>query len=509
MQAAIYARLSVTSEESVSIERQLASCRDYARARGYEVVLEATDDGVSASTNKPQHRVGWRKLLDSPKHYDVALVWKTDRLARNTLDFLTANEDLNNRGAAIVTVEDHIDMTSPEGKAFATILAVFAEMEANAISSRVRAAHKQLKLDGRIPSGRVPYGYLSIPNPDGPGKVRAIDPDTIPFVIEAVRRAANGDSLYSIAKYMTDAGAPRRANKLRKLDVWSNTSVEGFLNSPTLAGMTAYSPGRPHGDFSVPDVLRRDDGMPIVDESIAIMTPAEWFAMHEVMERRKFPGRSTIPDNPSILFGIAMCAKCKQRMKRSGKNGMYLRCAFENCERPRPTVDRGHLERYVIGEAVKHLGHLEVFEQTIDADADALKRADIERMIQDTVQRMAVEDNMEALTERLASLKTLRKTVEHAEPTRSQMSTGKTFKQIMSDGTFEQRRQALMAVVKTLEVRNGNRGYRTMQTDRITLEWNFTPESVATATQMSIDQFVWTNTTATGVTVDRVGQDQP
>jgi hypothetical protein len=38
---ALYARLSVTTEESVSIERQLSSARRYAESRGWEVVEHA------------------------------------------------------------------------------------------------------------------------------------------------------------------------------------------------------------------------------------------------------------------------------------------------------------------------------------------------------------------------------------------------------------------------------------------------------------------------------------
>ncbi len=52
----LYARLSVTKEESVSIARQLHSCRSYAEARGWEVVGEFIDDGVSATANRPEDR---------------------------------------------------------------------------------------------------------------------------------------------------------------------------------------------------------------------------------------------------------------------------------------------------------------------------------------------------------------------------------------------------------------------------------------------------------------------
>src|SRR5687767_9875679 len=106
--AAIYARLSVTTEESVSIERQLEAARSYAKARGWTVVVEAVDDGISATRHKPEGRPGWRSLLDSPEHFEAVIVWKVDRLARRVLDFLHADEALRERGAGIVCVEDPV-----------------------------------------------------------------------------------------------------------------------------------------------------------------------------------------------------------------------------------------------------------------------------------------------------------------------------------------------------------------------------------------------------------------
>ena len=144
----LYARLSVTKEESVSISRQLASCRRYAEARGWEVVGEFVDDGVSATANRPEERRGWTALLRS-SNFDAVVIWKVDRLARRVLDFLHADETLQARGAGLVAVEDPIDMTSPQGRAFAVMLAVFGEMEAEAIRARVRAARSQLLKDGR------------------------------------------------------------------------------------------------------------------------------------------------------------------------------------------------------------------------------------------------------------------------------------------------------------------------------------------------------------------------
>src|ERR1035437_5050677 len=121
----LYARISGTTEESVSIPQQSEAGQHYAAAMGWHVVGTFIDDGVSASKIKPEDRAGWGALLASPKQYDAVIILKIDRLARRVIDFLAANEAMKARKAGIVAIEDKIDMTSAQGEAFATITAVF------------------------------------------------------------------------------------------------------------------------------------------------------------------------------------------------------------------------------------------------------------------------------------------------------------------------------------------------------------------------------------------------
>jgi hypothetical protein len=108
------------------------------------------------------------------------VIWKVDRLARRTLDFLHADQALRDRKAGVVAWKtrrhDH-----RAGRAFATMLAVFAELEAEAISARVTAARATLLRSGRYVGGSVPYGWRSYPNPSGPGFVIEQDPDRIGY----------------------------------------------------------------------------------------------------------------------------------------------------------------------------------------------------------------------------------------------------------------------------------------------------------------------------------------
>ncbi|WP_159622654.1 recombinase family protein, partial [Ruania rhizosphaerae] len=241
----VYARISITSEESVSIERQIEAGEQYAAAQGWQVVGTFTDEGVSATANRPVDREGWRALLASPEPYDVVIVWKVDRLARRITDFWASVAALQEQDRALVAVKDSLDMTTATGRTFAGLIAGFAEMEAEAISLRVRAARGHLLRAGRVVGGTVPYGWRNVPNPDGDGKVLSRDPERIEYVRGMVQRAQRGDTIYSVVQWLNESNAPlpRASQTHRKREGWRYKTVEDLLRNPVLAGMTAYTPG--------------------------------------------------------------------------------------------------------------------------------------------------------------------------------------------------------------------------------------------------------------------------
>jgi len=354
----IYTRISVAQEASVSLERQEEAARQYAAARGWQVVEVFTDDGVSASHNKPVDRDGWRRLLASPQKFQAVVIWKLDRLARRVLDFHLANEALRERGAGLVAVENSLDLTTGDGRLVANVLASFAEYEADAISARVRAARSHLLRAGRVVGGTVPYGWRNVPNPDGPGLVLARDPDRIDYVRGMAERALRGDTVYSVQQWLDKAGAPlpgtaparpevasRRKPKARKTSTWSYSTVERILRNPVLAGMTAYNPGnttkeREQGESPEafekrqrreakqrgPDVLRDGDGLPVVDESVAILSATEWRALVQKLDDRD-SGHTMRRDEraktSALLSGLVWCAQCEVRMHRAATESRH------------------------------------------------------------------------------------------------------------------------------------------------------------------------------------------
>ena len=89
--AALYIRVSTLDQHP---ETQLHELRGFACQRGFEIVDEYTDHGISGT--KARRPALDRLLSDAHRHrFDVVLVWSCDRLARSTKHFLQVLDELN------------------------------------------------------------------------------------------------------------------------------------------------------------------------------------------------------------------------------------------------------------------------------------------------------------------------------------------------------------------------------------------------------------------------------
>lgn len=352
----LYARLSISKEESVSIERQLLAGRKLAEARGWNVIGEFVDDGVSATQNRPEMRKGWRALLAVPA-FDAVIIWKVDRLARKVLDFLTVDQTLQARGAGLIAVEDPIDMTTAQGRAFATILAVFGEMEAESMRARARSARAQLYRDRRWPGGGIPYGYRTAPRPDGVGRILERDPEKAEWLEQIIRRALAGQTVSSIASWLTSMHAPLPRPRRSGSTTWTRQTVLGLLRNPTIAGMLPRNPGRqrnsgPADPFAV---VRDDAGQAIVDASLAVIGADEFAALQHLLDSRTAPQarkHSERQHTSPFLSRVAICDDCEVFLCR----GTNQHKPVLTCPQCRQTISRESLDPYLIRRLLDERG---------------------------------------------------------------------------------------------------------------------------------------------------------
>ncbi|MBU1001710.1 MAG: recombinase family protein [Proteobacteria bacterium] len=133
-----YCRVSTTDQDpTMQVE---AIKKKYPTASIYE-------EKASASSRDDRPVLGL--ILQSLRQGDKLVVWKLDRLARNTLDLLQLKNEITAKGAALVVLDLDIDTSTASGECFLQMLAVFAEFETNLRKERQLAGIAVAKTQGK------------------------------------------------------------------------------------------------------------------------------------------------------------------------------------------------------------------------------------------------------------------------------------------------------------------------------------------------------------------------
>ena len=111
MTAVIYARYSSDNQREESIEGQIRECTAYAEKNGITIVKHYIDRAISAKTdNRPEFQ---QMIKDSDKKlFDIVLVWKLDRFARNRYDSARYKTQLKKNGVKLMSLR----RSSPRGQ---------------------------------------------------------------------------------------------------------------------------------------------------------------------------------------------------------------------------------------------------------------------------------------------------------------------------------------------------------------------------------------------------------
>ncbi|WP_457094288.1 recombinase family protein [Microvirga sp. P5_D2] len=100
-------------------------------------------------------RTELRRMLDQLRPGDQATVYRLDRLARSQLHLLQIVEEIESKGAKLVSVMDNIDTSTATGKMVVGVLAVLAEFERNLLLER-SAAGRAIARQRQTRFGRPP-----------------------------------------------------------------------------------------------------------------------------------------------------------------------------------------------------------------------------------------------------------------------------------------------------------------------------------------------------------------
>ena len=446
-------RISRSSEESTSIERQREIIEAWAKQNDATVIGWAEDLDVSGSVDPFDTPALGPWLTDRLHEWDVLCSWKLDRLARRAVPLHRLFGLCQDHDKVLVCVSDNIDLSHWVGRLVASVIAGVAEGELEAIRERTRGSQRKLRELGRWAGGKPVYGYKPVERSDG-GWELAHDEHAVSVLGEIVEKVLAGRSTESIARDLNESGELSPADYLRERSgkptrngKWSNTGVRQLLQSKSLLGHST------HGGVTVRD----DEGSPVL-KGPPLVTQETYDRVQAVLESTslKVTNRST---GASPMLGIALCWICGRALhlrqnhsKLRGKTYRYYQClGGQMREHPTNSIRAEIVEELVEQKFLEDLGDEYVVERVYrpaenhqTALDEAVQAVDeltslLGTITSDTM-RSRLTSQLRALDSRIAELETL--------PTRESgwedVPTDRIYRDEWESSDTEQRRQLLL-----------------------------------------------------------------
>ena len=238
----IYARYSSDGQREESIEGQLRECKEYAERQGMTVITTYVDRAISAKTdNRPE----FQKMIadSSKKQFDIVLVWKLDRFARNRGDSAMYRAVLKRNGVKVVSAKENIS-DGPEGIILESLLEGIAEYYSAELSVKIQRGQTENALKCKANS-TPPLGYRV-----NAERYYEVDPLTAPIILEIFTRYADGQTVKDIGEDMNKHGVfanmkSKYMNKSSMHNLLKNRRYIGeyrFGKHVTPSGMPAIVP---------------------------------------------------------------------------------------------------------------------------------------------------------------------------------------------------------------------------------------------------------------------------
>ncbi len=200
--AAGYIRVSTQeqAQEGVSLSMQAEKIKAYCALNDLTLVGIYGDPGISGKSIKSRPGIQAVLSLVKAKRISAVVVYKLDRIGRNTVETLDIAKRMDKAGVALHSITEKLDTQSALGRFFFTMTASLAEMERALIAERTSSALALKRSKGEKTGGFCPYGYRSVE-----GKlVPDADEQRLIKRIKTLRR--KGYSYQRIADTLTEKG---------------------------------------------------------------------------------------------------------------------------------------------------------------------------------------------------------------------------------------------------------------------------------------------------------------
>ena len=390
--AAVYIRYSSENQrDGYSVEYQLDECKKYIEEHGFSFEKAYIDEAVSGkSTN---NREAFFSLLSDVKRglYDVVIVYKYSRFARNLMEATLYRQQIEKNGAKLISAMERIDDSTPEGRMMRNIIMTMDEYYSDNLSTFVQSSMYTAAKQGKYLGGNPPYGFKISEN--GEFIENKAEADIVRRVFDL--RAA-GAMPSDILRIFLDEGIRGRGGK-----PFTQQLLNKIVRSEKYIGTYKYK-------------VKGYDPVYIENAFAPIVDKKTWDAVQIMIDKsacaKKDVPKARARKNVYPLTGKIFCACCGEPFTGNSKgNGIsYYTCRGQDklqiCKNG--SILKSVLEDYVFGKikelilSENHVNEIAriVFdtfdnsgaEDTIAEDIDALKKEKtaIERKLENLLDLM-------------------------------------------------------------------------------------------------------------------------
>jgi DNA invertase Pin-like site-specific DNA recombinase len=324
--AALYLRVSTgrQADNDLSIPDQRRQAKGYCTSRGWEIVADFVEPGVSATDDR---RPEFQRMIDAatskPPPFGVILVHSFSRFFRDQFQLEFYVRRLAKNGVRLVSITQELG-DDPMSNMIRQIMALFDEYQSKENAKHTLRAMKENARQGFWNGSLPPIGYRIVEAAEQHGhrikKTLEIDPIQAETVRRIFRLAREGDGssgpmgVKKITKHLNASGI-----RTRDGGRWGIGAVHKVLTRTTYVGRHRFNAKFRKTCERKPDTE--------VVEMVAppIIDAAEFEAVQALLKTRS-PAVTAprIVSGPTLLTGICFCAGCGMAMTlRTGKSGRY------------------------------------------------------------------------------------------------------------------------------------------------------------------------------------------
>jgi len=266
MKAAIYTRVSSDeqAEKGTSLATQREQARAYVQARGFDLIAEYEDAGISGAGDETT-REALRLMMQAAREgeIEVIVVTKLDRFSRSMKQFVAAVAELDALGVQFVSVTEGFDSTTLTRQLLRNILASFADFERGRITERSTQGRRARAKEGVWVGGPTPFGHEAV---EQQVLVNEEEAATVRRAVELL--LVTGTTLAEVAHTLNaEDRLPRQWNPrsgIKREDwdhsrkrLWDSESLRRVLANESLSGTYTYgkTSTRENIVYEVPPIL--------------------------------------------------------------------------------------------------------------------------------------------------------------------------------------------------------------------------------------------------------------